>query len=92
VLLGYYVAEEKKVRKDPVQTYAYSFNLIIPKSPDFPGRAVRYLPAPPQIRTSSFPASGSSVYGFAKEYLWNFLALSAICISTVDILPCLLYI
>jgi hypothetical protein len=31
----------------------------------FPGRAVRYLPAPPQIRTSGFPAYGSSIYGFA---------------------------
>ncbi len=27
---------------------------------NFPGRAVRYLPAPPQIRTSGFPAYGSS--------------------------------
>jgi hypothetical protein len=35
VLLSYYVAEENEVRKDPVQTCAYSFNLIIPKSPDF---------------------------------------------------------
>jgi hypothetical protein len=26
----------------------------------FPGRADRYLPAPPQTRTSRFPASGSS--------------------------------
>jgi hypothetical protein len=31
-----------------------------------PGRAVRYLPAPPQTRTSGFSASGSSYYGFAK--------------------------
>jgi len=30
-----------------------------------PGRAVRYLPAPPQTRTSGFPAYGSSGYGFA---------------------------
>ena len=32
----------------------------------FPGRAVRYLPAPPQTRTSVFFASGSSVVRFAK--------------------------
>jgi hypothetical protein len=31
-----------------------------------PGRAVRCLPAPPQIRTSGFPAYGSSIYGFAN--------------------------
>ncbi|MVT10054.1 recombinase family protein [Chitinophaga tropicalis] len=31
-----------------------------------PGRAVRYLPAPPQSRASSFPAHGSSIYGFAS--------------------------
>ena len=30
-----------------------------------PGRAGRYLPAPPQIRTSGFPASGSSRVSFA---------------------------
>jgi len=30
-----------------------------------PGRAVRYLPAPPQIRTSGFSASGSSAFRFA---------------------------
>ena len=30
-----------------------------------PGRADRYLPAPPQTRTSGFPAYGSSDYGFA---------------------------
>jgi hypothetical protein len=35
VLLSYYVAEENEVHKDPVQTCAYSFNLIIPKSPDY---------------------------------------------------------
>lgn len=34
---------------------------------NFPGRAVRYLPAPPQIRTSGFPASGSSFNGFAND-------------------------
>jgi hypothetical protein len=33
---------------------------------DFPGRAVRHLPAPPQTRTSGFPAYGSSKIGFAK--------------------------
>ena len=32
----------------------------------FPGRAVRYLPAPPQTRTSGFPAYGSSKIGFAE--------------------------
>jgi len=37
---------------------------IITKSP---GRAVRYLPAPPQIRTSSFSASGSSVVRLASR-------------------------
>ncbi|HKJ30969.1 MAG TPA: hypothetical protein VKA34_04035, partial [Balneolales bacterium] len=33
-----------------------------------PGRAVRCLPAPPQIRTSRFPAYGSSAYGFATGW------------------------
>jgi len=33
----------------------------------FPGRAARCLTAPPQIRTSSFPASGSSVIRFAMK-------------------------
>jgi len=32
-----------------------------------PGRAVRYLPAPPQTRTSGFPAYGSSKIGFAVK-------------------------
>ncbi|HKJ30394.1 MAG TPA: hypothetical protein VKA34_01145, partial [Balneolales bacterium] len=32
-----------------------------------PGRAVRCLPAPPQIRTSRFPAYGSSAIGFANR-------------------------
>ena len=32
-----------------------------------PGRAVRCLPAPPQIRTSGLPASGSSVVSFAMK-------------------------
>ena len=31
-----------------------------------PGRAVRKLPAPPQIRTCGFPASGSSADRFAN--------------------------
>ncbi len=38
------------------------FNTLV-----FPGRAVRYLPAPPQTRTSGFPAYGSSDIGFAKH-------------------------
>lgn len=33
---------------------------------EIPGRAVRFLPAPPQTRASSFPAHGSSIYGFAN--------------------------
>ena len=44
----------------------YSFHINHLKI-DFPGRAVRYLPAPPQTRTSGFPAYGSSYYGFAKR-------------------------
>ncbi len=35
-------------------------------SENTPGRAVRYLPAPPQTRTSGVTASGSSVISFAK--------------------------
>ena len=34
---------------------------------NFPGRAVRYLTAPPQNRTSGFLAYGSSQFGFADR-------------------------
>jgi len=39
--------------------------------PKGPGRAGRYLPAPPQIRTSGFPASGSSEVRFALRIHMN---------------------
>jgi len=45
----------------PFNALGISKRLVISR----PGRADRYLPAPPQIRTSGFPASGSSSYGFA---------------------------
>jgi len=47
-----------------------------------PGRAVRYLPAPPQSRTSGFP---HTVLLFTAS-LTGSIAL-AICISTVNIVP-----
>jgi len=34
----------------------------------FPGRAVRHLPAPPQTRTSGFPAYGSSDLRFCLKF------------------------
>ncbi|MEM9338913.1 MAG: hypothetical protein AAGA66_09310 [Bacteroidota bacterium] len=38
---------------------------LTPLQGKVPSRAVRYLPAPSQIRTSGFPAYGSSQIGFA---------------------------
>ena len=32
-----------------------------------PGRAAHYFAAPPQFRTSGFPAYGSSQFGFAER-------------------------
>ena len=46
------------LKKD--ENHFYEDNII------YPGRADRYLPAPPQIRTSDFLASGSSADRFAK--------------------------
>jgi hypothetical protein len=46
----------------------------------FPGRAVCYLPAPPQTRTSGFPAYGSSVLGFAKRICDRFLVSQVVTI------------
>ncbi len=40
--------------------YTYGISSAKAEFEKIPGRAVRYLPAPPQSRTSGFPASGSS--------------------------------
>ncbi|HKJ33359.1 MAG TPA: hypothetical protein VKA34_16100, partial [Balneolales bacterium] len=61
------ICEDFKVAKMKILGKRTVWHIIlkIPSHDSFPGRAVRCLPAPPQIRTSRFPAYGSSAYGFA---------------------------
>ncbi|HKJ33014.1 MAG TPA: hypothetical protein VKA34_14355, partial [Balneolales bacterium] len=56
---------KKKKGKVRNRTLPFVIERVIPI---IPGRAVRCLPAPPQIRTSRFPAYGSSAYGFATGW------------------------
>jgi hypothetical protein len=66
----------------------YPASSIIFNSPPhhLPGRADRYLPAPPQTRTSRFPASGSSGYGFAAYTEWKILGLAKTKVTLMSVL------
>ena len=75
LLIGYKIVaaaqEERFTHKAhssdfPVNAIKYCLEYSECNIDELPGRAVCYLPAPPQIRTSGFFASGSSVISFAK--------------------------
>ena len=57
----------KSINLDKVIKELTNYRVKYPNVPTiYPGRAVRYLPAPPQSRTSGFSASGSSIISFAN--------------------------